>query len=114
MPGRFITHMCLDLLMLILPHTVSALPNTEYEDQDLGLISASAIALGERSSEDKARKARAAILRNTCNHLLSCTAGGLKRLGDFSYSRFSLVCPQIFLLQAKNTGGPVRERDTFN
>lgn len=55
--GRFVTKMkqqvekiSLDLLRPILPRTQSARRNTEYEDQDLGLLPASAIALAGQGS----------------------------------------------------------------
>lgn len=80
--------------------TVAALPSTEEEEPYLGLISVFAIALGgQGSSEDRTQKARAVLLRTTCEHLLLYTAsdgspcGGLQHMGPFIVLPFPLLCP---------------------
>ena len=95
-PGRFVTRtgqrvpeMPLDTLTFVLMRMVMSLPSFQ-EEKDLGLMTASAIALGGQGSmEEKKDRARAALLRATCEHLVSATAsdgtplGGLRRTGAY-------------------------------
>lgn len=64
---RRVTCMSLDLLMSALLRTVVALPNTEEAELELGLLSASVIALsGHGSSEEKTENAHRPLLCITC------------------------------------------------
>ena len=82
--------MSLDTLTSVLIRTVMALRSSQEAELDLGLMAASAIALGSQGSpEDKTDRAREALLQATSKHLISATAsdgtplGGLMRTGAF-------------------------------
>lgn len=76
-----------------------ALPSLHEEESDLDLMAVSTIALGgEGSSEEKTNRARAALLRATCEHLVITIAaygspfGGLQHTGAFIVLPFSHLC----------------------
>lgn len=118
MLGWFITRMKqqvdvmpLDLLMSVLFRTAPPILNKEVEGPDLGLISTSAIVLsGQGLPKEKPYKARAALLQNTCEYLLSRTAengsshGRLQRAGDIILLPFPPPLPKETAITGKNRG----------
>ena len=124
-PDRFVARtqqrasdMSLDLLTSVLLGAVAALPSTAEEEPDLGLTSVSAIALGgQESPAENTNQARRALLRTTCEHLLSHTGadgtpfGGLRRVGDIIVLPFpppptTIAPPSAAQLTGKKRGPP--------